>query len=800
VFVSLLVTFVLSIPVATQQPPLQQPQPQPAQTQQAQSPTAQKPKPTPERESKTPPNPTAPNRTGPNQPSPNQPTRPQPDTNDDQDSVVRITTNLVQVDAVVTKDGKVVTDLTPNDFVITEDGHPQTITHFSYVSNVPNENPENSAANSTPSAANSTPSAANSTPSTANTTLPAVVRRDQTRRTIAIVVDDLGISLESIRAVKEQLRKFVDEHVQPQDLVAIIRTGGEVGALQQFTTDRRLLHRAIDALRWNLCSRVGYSGLPATSNMTMPDETLGSGQNAVGLCANLQGGPLKGTVRALRFILAGMRALPGRKAMILLSDSLPLDLANLDSLERGPIKTEQPIADSPDVDNVRSDSEKQFDNESVLRKIAELANRSSVVIYSIDTRGAKPVGLTAADNLTPSGPGRRVPGTEMLNRTALKTLNDRSASLQDARGGMSLLARQTGGLMISNSNDLGFARVLDDQSGYYVLGYRPTNETFNRAFHRIKVRVSSPGLTLRTREGFFGLSSQDVSQVNGTTRDQMSAALMSPFGADQIEVHMTSLFANAKATGSFIRSMVYLNPGDLSFSTETDGSRSAKLRLWSILFDVDGRVVQQINEDRTLKLAAKDYERAAHDGLVYQLDVPAKKPGAYQLRVAVRDAVSAKLGSAAQLVEIPALVTNKIALSGITLSTEDETSKPIPDSAQGEGIGVAGTIANLATRRFRSSSNLFYSYVVYVGRAGKSTEAPALLAEVKLFREGALVYGGNAKPIDVAGQGDLERITGAGGLRLTSLKPGAYVLQVIVKDQSGNRGDATQLIDFEVVP
>jgi hypothetical protein len=89
---------------------------------------------------------------------------------------------------------------------------------------------------------------------------------------------------------------------------------------------------------------------------------------------------------------------------------------------------------------------------------------------------------------------------------------------------------------------------------------------------------------------------------------------------------------------------------------------------------------------------------------------------------------------------------------------------------------------------------------VYVGRAGKSTEAPALLAEVKLFREGALVYGGNAKPIDVAGQGDLERITGAGGLRLTSLKPGAYVLQVIVKDQSGNRGDATQLIDFEVVP
>lgn len=348
--------------------------------------------------------------------------------------------------------------------------------------------------------------------------------------------------------------------------------------------------------------------------------------------------------------------------------------------------------------------------------------------------------------------------------------------------------------MISNSNDLGLPRVLDDQSGYYVIGYRPSSETFNRSFHRIKVRVSSPGLTLRTREGFFGVSNKDVSQVNGTTRDQMSAALTSLFRADQIEVHMTSLFANTKSTGSFIRSMVYLNPRDLNFTTESDGSRSAKLHLWSILFDVDGRVVQQVDEDRTLKLTAKDYERAAHDGVVYQLDVPAKKPGTYQLRLAVRDAASAKLGSAAQLVEVPALVTNRISLSGITLSTEST------DSPRGAEAGVESSIANLAMRRFRSSSNLFYSYVVYVGRARKSTELPALLAEVRLFRDGALVYGGGAKAIDITGQDDTERITAAGGLRLNSLAPGTYVLQVKVKDQSGKGGDATQLIDFEVVP
>jgi hypothetical protein len=55
---------------------------------------------------------------------------------DDKDEVVRITTNLVQVDAVVTKDGKVVRDLKADDFEIYEDGRRQEITSFAFISNV----------------------------------------------------------------------------------------------------------------------------------------------------------------------------------------------------------------------------------------------------------------------------------------------------------------------------------------------------------------------------------------------------------------------------------------------------------------------------------------------------------------------------------------------------------------------------------------------------------------------------------------------------------------------------------------
>src|SRR4029079_8918845 len=80
---------------------------------------------------------------------------------------------------------------------------------------------------------------------------PTPVKPEQVRRTIALVVDDLTLSYESTYYVRRALKKFVDEQLQDGDLVAIIRTGAGIGALQQFTTDRRQLYAAIERVRWN---------------------------------------------------------------------------------------------------------------------------------------------------------------------------------------------------------------------------------------------------------------------------------------------------------------------------------------------------------------------------------------------------------------------------------------------------------------------------------------------------------------------------------------------------------------------
>jgi VWFA-related protein len=74
----------------------------------------------------------------------------------------------------------------------------------------------------------------------------------------------------------------------------------------------------------------------------------------------------------------------------------------------------------------------------------------------------------------------------------------------DAAEGSSNLALDTGGLIIRNTNDLarGLTRLLDTMTTYYILGYEPP-EHKKRGFRKIKVEVSTPGLQVIARRGYF---------------------------------------------------------------------------------------------------------------------------------------------------------------------------------------------------------------------------------------------------------------------------------------------------------
>lgn len=653
------------------------------------------------------------------------------------DDVVRITTNLVQIDAIVTKDGKNVPNLKAEDFEIFEDGRKQTITSFAYISNMP---------------AAATPVAE----ADRDKSVPAApLKRDDPRRTLAIVVDDLGLSAESMSDVRRQLRKFVNEQLQPHDLVAIIRTSSQAGALQQFTNDKRLLTRAVERLRWNACSRAGVNVLPPSQQIM----ELGTTEHICG------GFSFFITMRALRMIIDGMAEIPGRKSMMILSDSLPIESQDSGFFNIDP---NSPLND-------------RTNRVIALQRVAEKAIRASVVIYAVDTQGLQTTGITAADRFT--GNARTV-GAQMNAMVA-----NRGRLLFERRAGGELMARQTGGFQIKNSNDFKLERILEEQSGYYLIGYRPSEETFNKKFHRITAKVKRSGMSLRTRYGFFGYSEEDdVKKPQSKT----NLALASPFRSQDIDLEFTAFFANDKVAGSVIRSFLYLDAKDLTFVQAND-RHEAKIELHGVIFGDNGMVEDQITHNAVFSLPEADYQRAVREGIRIRFDMRAKKPGAYQLRVAARDVASSHIGSAGQFVSVPNLKNKRLAVSGIVL-------RGVTDIGETDEDEVA--TVSPAFRRFVSNSELQFALVIYNAGIDPAVRRPNLVMETKLFRNDKRVQSYPAIPVDMTNQPDLERIFATRIVQLgANLEPGNYYLLVEITDKTSKDKEPpiAQWIDFEIV-
>jgi VWFA-related protein len=658
------------------------------------------------------------------------------------DTVIRINVNLVQVDAVVTDSaGKAMTDLKPEDFEILQDGKRQQITNFSYIST---HEPASAASKPAPAAKRGEPPVP-----------PARIKPQDIRRTVALVVDDLGLSFESIARVRGSLRKFVDTEMQPGDLVAIIRTGAGIGALQQFTADKRMLYAAIDRVKFNAVGRVGISSFAP----------LGSGEGDGAAAMEERNEVFSvGTLGAVRYVVNGLRELPGRKSVVLFSENLKL--FNADSM-----------------------SQRVMDE---MRHLTDSANRSSVVIYSIDPRGLQVHGLTAADDTRGMTP-------QQMARVPMQ----RSAEEFRSRDGMVMLAHDTGGLFLYNRNDIdGMLReVIADSEGYYLIGYRPDAATFDPRtgqpkFHKVSVRVKRDGLHVRTRSGFFGNSDRAVEPVAHTRQAEIAHAMTSPFSTGRIHVRLTPLFTNGPK-GSYLNTMLYIDGKDLQFTDEPDGWHKAVIDIVAVTFGDNGQPVD--SSDRTYTIRAKEdaYEKA-REGLVYAVSHPVGKPGAYQMRVVVRDATSEQVGSASQFIEAPDVSKGRLTLSSVIVK-EQQAGQAAPEHPEGQ-VATNNILGSAAVRQFRKGDQIMYGYEILNAELDGSHQTQ-LESQTRIFRDGQQVYEGKPNPLPMNGQPDPKRMVAGGTMKLGSgMAPGDYVLQVTVTDKLARDKyrTATQWMDFEV--
>ena len=723
------------------------------------------------------------------------------------DDVVRISTNLIQVDAVVTdKDGKQVTDLRADEFEIQENGQKQKITNFSYVPLISTASPSGTSETSNNTNADVRTSQPSAPPPSRGT---VTLRAEDVRRTIALVVDDLGLSFDSIQYVRRALKKFVDEQMQPGDMVAVVTTSVGVGAFQQFTSDRRLLHATIERVRWNPLGRSGLSPFAPIEGEDFASETRAAQVRSAD--PRIASESLEefsdelftvGTLGALNHVIKGLKDLPGRKSVMLFSDGIKI----LNSEGRSIY-----IMDD-------------------LRRLTDLANRASVVIYTIDSRGVPILEMTASDDVrgmrTPiiqGSPGRGGYTTTagsggfatsrsgtvagMSDNRVNLGLQQRRTELFNSQQGMNYLADETGGLAFRNSNDLagGLKKMLEGEQGYYLIGYLPNDETFdpNKArFNKLTIKVKRPGLKVRYRSGFFGVKEEDVRPAAPVTRaQQLVRTINAPFASGAIEVRLTSLFANDVTSGSYMRSIMHIDANKLTFIEEPEGWRKVVFDIMAITFGLRGEVVDEISRTENLRVRGESYSQIMENGFDYIFTVPIKMPGAYQLRTALRDSATQRIGSANQFIVVPDLNKNRLALSGIIVSGFDfdklKARAEISNASGGKLLPEPR--AGAGDRRMRRGLVLEFGYLIYNAQLDKTTQRPRLQTQIRLFRAGNQIFAGDVLPFDSGTQADLKRLNAGGRIQLgTDMSPGDYVLQVIVTDTLAKEKQrtATQWIDF----
>ena len=188
--------------------------------------------------------------------------------------------------------------------------------------------------------------------------------------------------------------------------------------------------------------------------------------------------------------------------------------------------------------------------------------------------------------------------------------------------------------------------------------------------------------------------------------------------------------------------------------------------------------------------------------MVYPFDLPVQQSGTLQLRVAILDKNSSQIGSAGQVIEVPNLTNKQLALSGIVARDEATLRSRTAVNAAVAAEDNDQMIRGPALRRFHQGSILNLAYEVYNAQLDQATSLCQLTTQLRLYREGKPIYIGNPKPLDVAGQRDLQRITANARLQLgAELPPGEYVVQIVVEDQLAKEKHrtATQWIDFEVL-
>lgn len=676
------------------------------------------------------------------------------------EDIVRISTALVQTDVVVTdKNDQIIPDLKREDFELYENGRKQDIKFMEFVSVNTGRRTEGERPTALPAGAE----------------IPRDLTAGELKRVIAFVVDDLTIPFEDMPTVRKMLTDFVNNEMREGDLVAIVRTVGGKGLLQQFTSDKQLLRRAIAALNvttnpfmaFNNPAAERLTSAPATPTSESGGEMADIGAEEMG-AANLSD-PNDDVQRLFRglmslttanFVVDSLKEIPGRKSLVLVSGGIPIfDVSSTGSV----------------YSNVTY----------LLNHLADNAARAGVVINTMDPRGLKASTGVASFTTTPakSALGAEDPtfgrggGSDEIFGPPLAGAAEHL--------GLETVANATGGVNVVNTNNFkaGLDRVLARSSGYYLLAYTPA-EKFDNKFRKIEIKVKRANTKVYSHSGYIARETREANAPT-TKEGVIAAAAKSPLARRDIDISANVILkpSPARNTGA-LGVHLLIDANKLNFTQTTDGKYQASFDVVGFIYDQLGKLRGGFSETVNTSLTPDDYKKALKTGLTYSANTELP-PGYFQVRAAVREASTGNLGTISRYVEIPDLTKGRLTMSSIFLASVD----PAQTKATPEQL--------LASRQISRKQELRYAALVYNAKA--SSGKTQLRSKMIISQGSKVLYEEPEEPLEAAATSPA---TKAGQLGLSKVSPGHYVLTVVVTDPLADKKNQTvaRSIDFTVVP
>ena len=539
----------------------------------------------------------------------------------DQSAVTfKVEVNYVEVDAAVfDRQKQPVAGLKREDFEIYEDGVRQDVSAFTQVS-IPIEKPE-------------------PLPVQATTAIePDVVTNVKPfdGRLYVIILDDKQTQAFRSPLVKKAAEQFVGRYMAANDLAAVLSTSGQSNSTQEFTSNKRLLLRAIDK----------FIGIKLRSET---EERLDEYQRQRGIPGNTssriedpidmqRGYDARISLETLTRISDWVGSIRGRrKAIVYFSEGIDYNIYDFNKREATTIQEK-------------------------MRDVIAAATRSNVSIYSIDPRGLTSL---ADESINVSG---GFPDDPSLN-LSLQSFQD---SLRISQDSLRSLAEETGGFAAVNQNDFSnaFSRVVQDNSSYYVLGYYPKNDRRDGRFRRIEVKVKKPGLEVRSRRGYTaprGKPSVPKSPPNDQTSAPVRELLDSPLPTSGIKMRAVAMPFKGTPPNASVALVIEADGRSFNFA-EKDGKLVNDFEVSTLAIDSSGKVR---GGDRNLvNFALKPENRTRFEETGVRVGTRIQlPPGRYQVRVAARESGSGRLGSLTYDLDVPNLTDAPLAISGIALAS-----------------------------------------------------------------------------------------------------------------------------------